>query len=459
MPTNTDVSARERAQRNLVPHFTKGTVWQDPDLPVLVRGSGAYVWDADGHRFLDGLSGLFCVNLGYGRSDLASVAADQLSELAFATNWSFAHPAAADAAELIADRAPGDLDKVFFVNSGSEAVEAAVKLARCYHLARGSNRRHKIIARDWAYHGTTLGALSVTGVQPVRQPFEPYLWHGVRHVSNTSGWEGEGSDVVMSQLDCVKAVERAILEEGPESVSAVIAEPVQNAGGALVPPAGYWRELRNICDRHGVLLIADEVITGFGRLGHWFGAERFGVVPDLITFAKGATSGYAPLGGVIAQSDIINTIYESPLGSFVHGSTFGGHPVATALAAASIRATEDEGILNNVLSNEAWLQNELTGLWRAHRVVKEVRGAGYFYAIDLASDAPNNKPLTQPEADNLYAHVLPKLIREAGLVIRPDNRGGTMLIIAPPLICDRDLLTELIHGIDRVLTGVELILA
>ena len=284
---------RQQARRHLIPHFTRGDAWRSDDLVVIDRGEGCYVWDADGNQYLDGLAGLFCTNLGHGRSDLTAAAAKQMDKLAFYSNWGFAHPSSIEAASMIAEVAPGDLDRVFFVNSGSEAVESALKFARCYHLANGDEQRHKVIARNWAYHGTSLGALALTGIPNLRDPFLPMLAGPVSHVPNTLGCQLESGQAA-AELPCVTAIEEAILAEGPETVAMVMAEPVQNGRGALVPPEGYWRELRRICDAHGVLLCADEVINSFGRLGHWFGSERFGAEPDMITFAKGVTSAYVP---------------------------------------------------------------------------------------------------------------------------------------------------------------------
>lgn len=442
--------ARALAQRHLVPHFTRAASWRSADLPVLVRGEGAYVWDAEGRRFLDGLSGLFCVQLGHGRRDLAAVAAEQMGALAFATNWSASHPSAARAAAAIAERAPGELDRVFFVSSGSEANESAIKLARLYHVARGETARHKVIARQWAYHGTTLGALTATGVPKIRAPFEPMLIPGVRHVANTSGaLLAPGQHA--RDLACVAAIEQAIVEEGPETVSLVIAEPVQNGGGALVPPPGYWQALRELCDRHGVLLCADEVITGFGRVGHWFASERYGAQPDLISFAKGVTSAYVPLGGVVARASLIDALYDSPFGSFVHGATFGGHPVATAVAVANLAALREERVLENVLALEDWLAERLRAMAARHAIAKEVRGTGFLYAIELMADRATGRELAADEAAALTGGVLAGFIAEAGLLIRADDRGATTIVVSPPLVCDRAVLAELVAGVDRVL--------
>ncbi len=443
---------REVARRHLVPHFTAAGAWNADDLVVVERGEGCYLTDADGNEYLDALAGLFCTNLGHGRSDLTAAAAKQMDQLAFCSNWGFAHPSAIEAASMIAQRAPAGLNRVFFVNSGSESVESAIKLARCFHLANGSEQRHKVIARQMAYHGTTLGALALTGVPRVRDPFLPLIADDtVRHVSNTLGWHlGPGQSV--RDLPCVTEIEEAILAEGPETVAMVIAEPVQNGRGALVPPPGYWSELRRICDTYDVLLCADEVINSFGRLGYWFGSERFGAEPDIITFAKGVTSGYAPLGGLVARDSLVERVWDSPLAMFAHGSTFGAHPVATAVAVANMTAMHDEDVFAGVLANEAHLSGGLAGLMDAHACVKEVRGAGYFYAVELMRDRHSGTELSEAEFASLLAGgVLDRLVREERVLVRPDARGGAMLMISPPLVADIAVIDELLSRLDKVL--------
>ena len=437
---------RDAARRHLIPHFTKAEAWQSPQLPVYVRGDGAYLWDDAGRQVLDGLSGLFCVQIGHGRADLGAVAAKQMETLAFTTNWGVVSPPSIEAAALIAELAPGDLEHVFFVSSGSEAVESAAKLARNYHVARGDEGRYKVISREWAYHGTTLGALSITAVPRLRAPFLPMLWDGVRNVPNTLHATTKEQGV-----ERVRAIEEKILEEGPDTVALVIAEPVQNGRGALVPPDGYWPELRRICDKYGVLLCADEVINGFGRLGAWFGSELFGVVPDLLTFAKGVTSAYAPLGGVIATNKVVDEIAASPLASFVHGSTFGGHPVATAVAVANLMAMREEGVVENVVAHKDHLANRMRDLHDTYDVVKEVRGMGYFYAVELMGSRAAGRDLTADESAGLLGGELTRFIREAALHIRADDRGATMLAIAPPLICGTDELDDLATRVAQVI--------
>ncbi|MCY3663845.1 MAG: aminotransferase class III-fold pyridoxal phosphate-dependent enzyme [bacterium] len=445
---------RERAQRHLIPHFTQAAAWRADDLVVVERGEGCYVWDADGNEYLDALAGLFCTNLGHGRADLTAAAAKQMDKLAFYPNWGFAHPSAGEAAAMIAAVAPGDLDRVFFVSSGSEAVESALKFARCYHLANGDEQRHVVIARHWAYHGTTLGALTLTGIPNLRDPYLPMLAGTVRHVPNTLGCHLEPGRSAR-ELPCVAAVEEAITAEGPENVAMVIAEPVQNGRGALVPPEGYWQELRRICDRYGVLLCADEVINSFGRLGHWFGSERFGVVPDMITFAKGVTSAYQPLGGMLARGPLVERVWDSPAGTFLHGSTFGGHPVATAVAVTNMAALHNEDVLGNVLGNEDRLGDGVRALRQAHPCVKDVRGAGYFYALELTRDRDSGAELTVAErAELLTGGVLDRLVREARVLVRPDGRGAVMLSVAPPLVADAAVIDDLVERVDRVLDRV-----
>ncbi len=439
------VSERDLARRHLLPHFTKGQAWDHDNLGVIERGEGCYVYDTDGVEYLDGLAGLFCTNMGHGRQDFAAAAAKQMEKLGFYPTWGWANPPAIEAASMIAERAPGDLSEVFFVSSGSEAVESVLKFARSYHVARGESDRYKVISREWSYHGTTLGGLAVTGVPKFRNPFLPMLWDGVRHVRNTYG---DTSDVLASAA----AVEEMILAEGPETVAAVIAEPVQNGRGGLVPPDGYWPELRRICDKYGVLLVADEVICAFGRFGHWFASERFGVVPDMITFAKGVTSAYQPLGGMIARRSLVETIWESDMAAYMHGATFGGHPVATAVAVANMRAMADENILKHVLDNEDGFRARLDGLMDNHNCVKEVRGLGYFYAIELMADREGGVELSDEQRSALQGGLLGQWVRDARILVRPDDRGATMLTLSPPLVADADVLDDITERIDEVLT-------
>ena len=451
--SNPDNDLRSQAQRYLGPHFTRREQWQNPELPIFVSSHGCYLYDDTGRRFLDGLAGLFCVNMGHGRTDIVEAAAKQMATLPYATNWGAAHPPAIAAAALIADLAPGDLEVTYFVNSGSEAVEAAIKFTRQYHRSKGQPERTKIISRQMAYHGVTMGALSVTGLPNIRDPFLPLL-PGVRHVPNTLGFTGDCGPA--ADLECVRVIEQAILEEGPETVGAVFAEPVQNGRGALVPPDGYWQELRRICDWYGILLVADEVICSFGRLGHWFGSDHFGTVPDLVTFAKGSTSGYAPLGGMIVRRPLVDALLESPAGgSFTHGATWGGHPVSTAVAVANITAMRDERVLEHVQEAAPRLRAGLNALQQQHRCVKDVRGMGFFYAIELMADRKTARELTETESLTVLRRVLPAAFRRTGVILRGDDRGATMIMISPPLVADDGVISHLLHGVDGILADVE----
>jgi adenosylmethionine-8-amino-7-oxononanoate aminotransferase len=445
---------RSQAQQHLFPHFTRADVWNDADLPVIVRGEGCYLYDAEGRRWLDGLAGLFCVNMGHGRADVAAAATKQMEQLAYWTNWSAAHPASVEAASLIAGLAPGDLERVFFVNSGSEAVESAIKFARQYFVSQGQPQRTKIISREMSYHGTTLGALAVTGIPKFKTAFGP-LMPGIRHFPNTVG-ESVQEGGSAADLPSLHALVQIIEEEGPETVAAVFAEPVQNSRGALVPPEGYWPELRAICDRYGILLVADEVICAYGRLGDWFGSAKYGVVPDLLTFAKGATSGYAPLGGVLIRDQLATELLASPqAGTFTHGATWGGHPVSTAVAVANITAMRDDGILENVRELEPHFQRGLDAIVDAHSSVREWRGTGFFYALEFTGDRRTGRELTEQQQAELVREVMPRAMRSVNLITRPDDRGATLLMLSPPLVADREVVDELLAGVDAVAAAVD----
>src|SRR5256886_14372191 len=300
------------AREHLWLHFTRMGGYRDAEVPIIVRGDGCYLWDSNGKRYLDALAGLFSVNIGYGYGDeIGRAAHEQMRELPFYTNWSYAHPRAIELADELAALAPGDLNRVFFVSGGSEAVESAWKLARQWHAARGE-RRWKAVSRRIAYHGTTMGALSINGIAALRAPFEP-LVPDVIHVRNTNRYHrppGETEEEFTAFL--LDDLEAAIVAEGPETVAMVMMEPVQNAGGALTAPEGDWQGVREICDRYGILLCADEVITGFGRIGSWFASERYDIRPDLLTCAKGLSSAYASIGAVVASDRVMEPFPPGP---------------------------------------------------------------------------------------------------------------------------------------------------
>ncbi|MBQ0983789.1 aminotransferase class III-fold pyridoxal phosphate-dependent enzyme [Streptomyces sp. F63] len=420
------------------------------DLLVLERGEGPYVYDTRGKRHIDALSSLFCSQLGYSYgAEMAEAATAQLTRLAFNTNWGTAHPPAIELAERLTALAPEGMTRAFFTSGGSEAVEAAWKITREYHLANGQPQRTKAIARETAYHGVTLGALSFTGLPKFKEPFgrAPV---DVTHVSATNAFRApDGGDPEAFRTRLLAEMEDAIIAAGPDEVALIIAEPVQNAGGCFTPPPGYWRGLRELADRYGALLMADEVITGCGRLGEWFGIAREGVTPDLVSLAKGLTSAYAPMGAVVVAERVAAALVDNgrPLR---HGITFGGHPLSAAIALRNIEIFERDGVLENVRTLSPYLESRLAGL-RSLPIVGDVRGAGFFWALELVKDEANSR-FDTAERDRLLRGVLPRRLREAGIIARPDDRGDSVLQIAPPLICDRAVLDEIVDGLAEVLT-------
>jgi adenosylmethionine-8-amino-7-oxononanoate aminotransferase len=437
---------QEQAQRHLWMHFTRmGAYGPDHEVPIIVRGEGCYVWDDHGNRYLDGLSALFCVNSGHGRAELGDAAAAQVRELDFITVWSYAHPRAIELATRIASLAPGDLNRVFFTNSGSEAVESALKLARSYHRERGNGQKTKLVAREIAYHGTTLGALAATGIPALRSPFEPLVPGGV-HVPNTNSYHWPPD---RDPLWAADAIEEKILFEGPETVAAVILEPLQNAGGCIPPQEGYFQRVREICDRYDVLLISDEVICAWGRLGHYFGCERYGYVPDIITVAKALTSAYVPMGGMIV-SDKLYEPYSEGKAMFAHGSTFAGHPVAAAVAMANLDVFEREDLCGHVRAHEGEFRAALESLYDIP-IVGDVRGDGYFMAVELVKDKDSKESFDDEESEDLLRGFLSGELYRRGLICRTDDRGDPVVQLSPPLIAESEQWEQIIDVLRPVL--------
>jgi len=436
------------AKDHLWMHFTRHGAYADADVPVMVRGEGAYLYDAHGKRYFDGLSGLFVSQLGHGRTELADAAAAQARELAFMPLWSYAHPSAIQLAEKVASHAPGDLNRVFFTSGGGEAVETAWKLAKNYFKLTGKPMKHKVISRAIAYHGTTQGALSITGLPDLKQQFEPLVPSTFR-VPNTNIYRAplHGDDPEAFGRWAADQIAVAIENEGPDTVAAVFLEPVQNAGGCIPPPPGYFQRVREICDEYDVLLVSDEVICAFGRLGHMFGAERYGYQPDIITCAKGITSGYAPLGAMIATDRLMEPFLTGS-GMFAHGYTFGGHPVSTAVALRNLDLFEEERILENVRANEGAFLATLERL-EDLPIVGDVRGAGYFYGIELVKDKATKETFTDEECERLLYGFVSKQLFAEGLYCRADDRGDPVVQLAPPLFCTQEHFDE-IESILRV---------
>ena len=438
--TSSQLAACARA--HLWMHFSRMGAYANADVPVIVRGDGAYIYDANGKRYLDGLSGLFVVQVGHGRTELAEAAAKQASELAFFPLWSYAHPKAIELAERIAGYTPGDLNRVFFTTGGGEAVETAWKLAKQYYKLTGRPAKHKVISRAIAYHGTTQGALSITGLPSLKTPFEPLVPSTV-HVANTNFYRApqHGDDLEAFGRWAADQIGLAIESEGPESVAAVFLEPVQNAGGCFPPPPGYFARVREICDAYDVLLVSDEVICAFGRLGHMFGAERYGYQPDIITCAKGITSGYAPLGAMIATDRLMEPFLQGNT-MFAHGYTFGGHPVSAAVALANLDIFEREQLNEHVLATQGAFRSTLERLLDLP-IVGEVRGDGYFYGIELVKDKATKETFSDEESERLLRGFLSKALYEAGLYCRADDRGDPVVQLSPPLICDQSHFDEM----------------
>jgi hypothetical protein len=450
--TFTPEQLQDAAKQHLWMHFTRMSSYNDADIPVIVRGSGPYVYDDKGKRYLDGLAGLFVSMVGHGRTELAEAAAKQASELAYFPLWSYAHPSAVELAARLAELAPGDLNKVFFTTSGSEAVESAWKLAKAYFKQIGEPTRYKVLSREYAYHGTSMGALAVTGLADIKGDFEPLPPGGVR-VPNTNFYRAPGfvsSSVEEFGIWAADEIERAILREGPESVACVFIEPVQNSGGCFPPPPGYFARVRSICDKYGVLLVSDEVICAFGRLGYYFGSERYGYQPDIITFAKGVTSGYSPLGGMIVRDHLIEP-FLSGTATFLHGITFAGHPVSAAVALANLDVFERDNLLGNVRANESGFRSTLEKLLDLP-IVGDVRGDGYFYGIELVKDKATRETFDDDESERLLRGFLSHALFDAGLVCRADDRGDPVIQLAPPLICTQEHFDEMEQILRSVLT-------
>ena len=473
-PTTLDL--QKAAREHLWLHFTRMSAYEGSEVPIIVRGDGCYLEDANGKRYLDALAGLFSVNVGYGYGEeIGEAAAAQMRELPFYTNWSYAHPRAIELASEVASLTPGDLNRLFFVSGGSEAVESAWKLARQYYSARGEQRsaiahapsepyrdfdaeqaathvgerRWKAISRHIAYHGTTMGALSINGIPALRAPFEP-LVPEVLHVRNTNRYhrpagetEAEFTAFLLDDL------EHTIEAAGPETICLVMMEPVQNAGGAFLPPEGYWRGVRELCDRYDILLCADEVITGFGRVGAWFGSERYDIRPDLMTIAKGLSSSYASIGAVVATDRVMEPFMRDTR-MYAHGITFGGHPVASAVALKNIEIMKRDQIVEHVASTQDTFKAKLDELLDLP-IVGDVRGTGFFYAIELVKDKGTKATFDDEECETLLRQFLSPRLFERGLICRADDRGDPVLQISPPLVAGQDEFDRIVSILGDVL--------
>jgi adenosylmethionine-8-amino-7-oxononanoate aminotransferase len=440
---------QKAARDHLWLHFTRMSSYRDAEIPVIVRGDGCYLEDSNGKRYLDALAGLFAVNIGYGfGEEMGEAAAAQMRELPFYTNWSYAHPRAIELAAEVASLAPGDLNRVFFVSGGSEAVESAWKLARQYHAVRGE-RRWKAVSRRIAYHGTTMGALSINGIAALRTPFEP-LVPDVLHVRNTNRYHRPPEETEEEfTAFLLEDLESTIEQTGAETVAMVIMEPVQNAGGSFTPPEGYFQGVREICDRYGILLCCDEVITGFGRVGAWFASDRYDIRPDIITSAKGLSSAHAAIGAVIVRDAVVEPFLEGAQ-MYSHGITFGGHPVMAAIALKNIEIMKRERIVEHVAEEQDTFRATLAQLLDLP-IVGDLRGTGFFYALELVKDKETRETFSDEECETLLRGFLSPRLFERGLICRADDRGDPVVQISPPLVAEQAEFDEIVSILGDVL--------
>jgi adenosylmethionine-8-amino-7-oxononanoate aminotransferase len=415
--------------------------------PQLDRAEGIYMWDKSGKRYLDGSSGAMVSNIGHSNAAVLDAMRAQMDKSTFGYRLHFQTEAGEALAERTASLAPAGLERVFFVSGGSEAVESAIKLARQYALTQKQSQRFKVISRYPSYHGCTLGALAVTGYAPMTAPFDPMMQRMPKIPAPRAYLDGLNADDQATGLHYADMLEAKILEEGPDTVLAFIVEPVGGAStGALVPPNGYMQRIREICTKYGVLLIHDEVMTGGGRTGKFFGAEHWNVVPDLITISKGFGGGYVPLGAVIAREDIVEAVLDS--GGFIHGFTYAGNPLACAAGLAVLNEIDRQGMIENAASMGSLLKSRLSALMNRYPFIGDVRGKGLLLAFELVSDRITMNPL--PPAMNAHSKLV-DIAYENGLIIYSRRtRGGydgDHFLVCPPMIITPEGIEEIIEGL------------
>jgi putrescine aminotransferase len=412
---------------------------------IIISGRGATLTDIEGREYVDGMASLWNVNVGYGREELAAAAAEQMTALAFSSAYGgFGTEPAIRLAAKLAELAPGDLEVTYFASGGAEANDTSYKIARLYWKLRGEPERVNIISRIRDYHGLTYAATSATGLANFWKGFEP-LAPGFLHAPAPDPYRyaGEGS----AGAAYVQALEKVVLEAGPQTVAAVVAEPVQGAGGVIVPPPEYFPLLRKLCDKYGLLLIADEVITGFGRTGRWFGLEHWNVQADLMIFAKGVTSGYLPLSGVMLTR-AVHDVLRSVKGMFAHGFTYSGHPTACAVALRNIQILEEERLVEQVAERGAYLQKKLQEL-RRHEIVGDVRGLGLLGAVELVSDRATKQSFDVKvgAARRVWLAAL-----KNGVIVRP--LAGDVIAISPPFVITEQQIDRIVGVLDAAIDRI-----
>jgi putrescine aminotransferase len=438
---------RSDAAHHLHPFSNNGEL-AEHGTRIISKAEGVYLTDAEGRRLLDGMAGLWCVNIGYGRQELIDAATAQMRELPYYNSFfQCTTPAAIELAEILGEITPAHMNHVFFTGSGSDANDTVIRMVRHYWATLGHKNKNVIISRHNAYHGSTMGGASLSGMKPMHaQGGLPIP--NIEHIEQPY-WFGEGRDEDPEEfgLRIARKLEAKIKELGVDRVAAFIAEPVQGAGGVIVPPDSYWPEIQRICDEHGILLISDEVICGFGRLGHWFGADYFGTTPDFMPIAKGLSSGYLPIGGVIV-SDRVADVLKTKGGEFNHGYTYSGHPVCAAVAVANLKILRDENIIDYVRDD---IGPYLQSAWRTlgdHPLVGETRGVGMVAALEMVAA---KDPLQMFEDGDAVGAIARDQAIENGLVMRP---VGNKLIISPPLVMTKAEVDELITKAAATLDAV-----
>jgi hypothetical protein len=433
---------QEAAKSNLFLHFTRHSPYQKADIPIIMRAEGHHFWDHTGKKYFDGISSLFSVNAGHGRARLAEAAAKQMKQLDYFPIWSHAHPSAIELSERVLSYAPKNLSRVFFTTGGGEANETAWKLAKQYFKMTGKPTKHKVLTRAVAYHGTSHGALSLTGIPSMKKAFEPLVPSTFR-VPNTN-WYRAQDDFANEEefaMWAANRVEEMILFEDPDTVAAFFMEPVQNSGGCFTSPKSYFKRVREICDKYDVLLVADETIDGFGRIGTMFASEFYDFEPDMLVCAKGITSAYAPLGALLLTEKLFEP-FKNGTALFPHGYTFAGHPVSCAVALENLDIFDEEDLVGNVRRNAPVFKATLDKL-RDLPIVGDVRGEGYFYAIELVKDKKTKETFNDAESEKLLRGILSHRMFEEGLYCRSDDRGDPVVQLAPPLTIGPDEFTEI----------------
>lgn len=417
-------------------HPTSSIQQQQEDGPakIFTKGDGIYLYDINGNKFIDGLSCLWNVNVGHGRKELAQAAKEQMETLGFSSTFgTFSHEPVIQLATKLAERAPGDLNTVFFTSGGSESNDSAFKMVRNYWKLEGKPTKTKIVSRRTSYHGVAMGATSATGLKPFRD-FTTSLAPDFHYVESTP-----------------EAFRAFIEAEGADTIAAFISEPVQGTGGVHPAPENYFQEIRKICNEYDILFIADEVITGFGRTGMYFGMERYGVVPDLMSIAKGITSGYVPLGGVILSDKIMETFKEKTDGLFMHGYTYSGHPTSCAVALENLEIIEKEGLVENARNMGAYMLEGFKRLQADHNIIGEVRAIGLMGAIEIVQNKETNERFPEPLAPTLVSKATDRGLICRGVIYE----GADTLIFAPPLIITKEEIDDMINILDETFSAVE----